>query len=45
MSRENNLLIKMNMMLRSKHDSISFMNWNQPEDYVEKEDLNAFFFL
>jgi hypothetical protein len=48
MSRENNFLIKINMMLRLKDDSISFIDWNKPsnfdEDDVEGEDLNAIFF-
>ena len=49
MSRENNFLIKMNMMLRLKDDSIFFIDRNKPsnfdEDDVKGEDLNAFFFL
>jgi hypothetical protein len=49
MIRENNFLIKMNMMLRLKDDSISFIDWNKPsnfnEDNVEGEDLNAIFFM
>jgi hypothetical protein len=49
MSRENNFLIKINMMLRLKDDSISFIDWNKPsnfdEDDAKGEDLNAIFFL
>ena len=36
MSRENNFLIKMKIILRLQDDSISFMDWNN---------LNAIFFL
>jgi hypothetical protein len=49
MSRENNFLIKINMMLRLKDDSISFIDWNKPsnfdEDDAKGEDLNAIFFF